>query len=222
MANGKTVAVLLGRYGGQYAGEAGIQLADKPVPLYQLLVLATLLSARIPAEVGVAAARELFAAGYRSPQTMNEASRQDRQDRVDALGRGHYRRYHEKTATMLGDGAGLLIGRWRGDLRHLRADADGKTAGIASLLTSFPGIGPVGASIFLREIQDIWPEVAPYVDVTMTKGARKVGLPAQSGELEELLMASGEPARLAAALVRVALSDHAARDVVARVAREPG
>jgi hypothetical protein len=38
---------LLEQLGSTYASEAGIRLADKPAPLYQLLVLATLLSARI-------------------------------------------------------------------------------------------------------------------------------------------------------------------------------
>jgi endonuclease III len=210
----KTVAVLLERHGRPYAEEAGIRLADKPGPLYQLLVLATLLSARISAEIAVAAAGELFAAGYRTPKAMIEASWQDR---VDALGRGHYRRYDERTATMLGDGAALLIDSWHGDLRHLRDEAGGRARDIADRLTGFPGIGPAGASIFLREVQDIWPDISPYVDAMMTKGARKVGLPVQSGELGETLTASGEPARLAAALVRVALSDRAAGGVVASV-----
>ncbi len=84
----QVVGVLLERYGCRYADEAGIRLADKPGSLYQLLVLATLLSARISADIAVAAARELFAAGYRSPKAMAEASWQDR---VDALGRGHYK-----------------------------------------------------------------------------------------------------------------------------------
>jgi endonuclease III len=207
----RVVTVLLDRYGRSYAADAGIRLADKPGPLYQMLVLAMLLSARVSADVAVAAARELFAAGYRSPQAMRAASWQDR---VDALGRGHYRRYDERTATMLGDGAELLIDRWHGDLRRLRAEAaDG--GDIASLLTAFPGIGPVGASIFLREVQGIWPETAPYVDAMMTKGAHKIGLPDQPAQLGEVLSASGEPARLAAALVRVALSDRAAGEVTA-------
>src|ERR1700753_2864164 len=77
---------LLERFGQTYAQEAGIRLADKPSPLYELLVLATLLSARISADIAVSAARELFAAGYRTPRAMQEASWQDR---VDALGRGH-------------------------------------------------------------------------------------------------------------------------------------
>src|SRR6266700_2975847 len=70
------VSELLARHGRLYAEDAGIKLADRPGPLYQLLVLATLLSAPIPAETAVAAARELFAAGYRSPKAMLEASGQ--------------------------------------------------------------------------------------------------------------------------------------------------
>ncbi|MEV6612241.1 hypothetical protein [Kutzneria sp. NPDC051319] len=42
-----TVKQLLDRFGATYAHEAGITLRDKPAPLYQLLILATLLSARI-------------------------------------------------------------------------------------------------------------------------------------------------------------------------------
>src|SRR5205085_9326766 len=116
------VRELLDRHGRLYAEDAGIRLADRPGPLYQLLVLANLLSAPIAAETAVAAARELFAAGYRSPKAMSEASWQDR---VDALGRGHYRRYDERTATILGDGADLLASKWHCDLRKLRDDAAG-------------------------------------------------------------------------------------------------
>jgi len=83
------------------------------------------------------------------------------QDRVDALGRSHYRRYDERTATMLGDGAALLSERWRGDLRRLRDEGGGDSSGIMPLPTEFPGIGPTGASIFLREAQHFWPSVVP-------------------------------------------------------------
>src|SRR2546429_8072677 len=151
---------LLERDGRVYVEDAGIKLADRPGPLSQLLVLATLLSAPIPAETAVAAARELFAVGYRSPKAMSEASWQDR---VDALGRGHYQRYDERTATMLGDGAELLTGKWHGDLRKLRDDADGGADGIASRLTEFPGIGPTGADIFLREVQSVWTDIRPVL-----------------------------------------------------------
>jgi hypothetical protein len=208
------VTELLDRGGSLYAEDAGIKLADRPGPLYQLLVLATLLSAPIPAETGIAAARELFAAGFRSPKAMSEASWQDR---VDALGRGHYRRYDERTATMLGDGADLLSGKWHGDLRRLRDQAGGETGAIASALTEFSGMGPTGASIFLREVQDTWPAVAPYVDAKVTSGARRVRLPYDRESVAKLLADSGQPARLAAALVRVSLSQRLASEVTAAV-----
>ena len=208
------VQELLGRGGSLYAEDAGIKLADRPGPLYQLLVLAILLSAPIPAETGIAAARELFAAGYRSPKAMSEASWQDR---VDALGRGHYRRYDERTATLLGDGADLLSGKWHGDLRRLRDQADGEASAIASMLTEFSGLGPTGASIFLREVQETWPTVAPYLDAKVTSGARRVRLPYDRESLAKLLADSGQPARLAAALVRVSLSQRLASEVTAAV-----
>ena len=197
------VRKLLQSYGRTYAQEAGIRMGDQPSPLYQLLVLATLLSKRISAGVAVAAARELFAAGYRTPAAMSGASWQDR---VDALGRGHYRRYDESTASTLGDSADQVVRQYRGDLRRLRDEANGDAKAIAKLLTEFRGIGPTGATIFLREVQEAWPSVSPYVDDRMAEGARRAGLPADRGDLAALLAGSGHPARLAAALVRLSLT----------------
>ncbi|GAA2213180.1 endonuclease [Nonomuraea monospora] len=202
-SDGAVLDALLDRFGRTYAAEADIKLSDQPKPLYQLLVLATLLSARISADVAVAAARELFAAGYGTPKGMRGASWQDR---VDALGRGHYRRYDERTATMLGDGAALIIDRWRGDLRRLRDEAGGDERRITGLLMEFPGIGPTGADIFLREVQAVWPQVAPHLDKRVLDGAAKLGLPRQARPLAELAHSGAELARLSAALVRVSRS----------------
>lgn len=213
----ETVERLLEIHGTTYAAEAGIRLKDTPSPLFRLLVLATLLSTRINAPIAVAAARELSAAGYRTPQRMRDASWQDR---VDALGRGHYRRYDESTAARLGEGAELLLDRYRGDLRRLRdapgapdatSDADGTSSnadaaadGIAQRLQEFPGIGPTGAAIFLREVQGCWPGVAPFFDDKAVAGAGRIGLPRAPNDLAGLVPALDLP-RLAAALVRVAL-----------------
>jgi len=204
------VTVLLDRFGHTYAEQAGIQLADKPSPLYELLVLATLLSARISGDVAVAAAKELFAAGYRTPQKMQQASWQDR---VDALGRGHYRRYDERTSTMLGDAATQLLERWHGDLRKLRDEAGGEPDQIHASLTEFKGIGPVGADIFLREVQAVWPHVAPYLDRRVIRGAENVGLPSNAPKLAGLVDSPSEWARLSAALVRVSLKSRAADEI---------
>ncbi len=197
-----------------YAEEAGISLADRPAPLYQLLVLVTLLSTRIRASVGMAAARELFAAGYRTPQAMEAASWQQR---VDALGRGHYRRYDERTATMLGTGARLCLDRWHGDLRRLHREAGGDRDTLRRLLIEFPGIGPTGADIFLREVQTVWPELRPYADRRTVAGAKRLGLPAATDRLAGLVD-EVDFGRLASALVRVALGEESAGQISRSVA----
>lgn len=200
---------LLDRYGRTYADEAGIRPADAPQSLYRLLVLATLLSARIRAGVAVAAAKELSAAGMRDPARMAAATWQQR---VDALGRGGYRRYDERTARQLGEGAELVRERYGGDLRRLRDRAGGDVAELRRALQEFPGIGPAGADIFLREVQSVWPEVAPYLDAKALQGAEALGLPTATGPL---LRPAGDtdPSVLAAALVRVALDKSAAATV---------
>ena len=192
---------LLDERGETYAHEAGIRLKDKPSPLYQLLVLTTLLSTRISAPIAVAAARELFHAGWRTPRAMAGAAWQDV---VDALGRAHYKRYDESTATNLGEGAELLLDHWHGDLRRLRDHADGDSGKVRELLEDFPRIGPVGAEIFCREAQGIWPELRPAFDRRALKGAQKNHLP-QDPERLGTLVASDDLPRLAAALVRSTL-----------------
>lgn len=196
---------LLRRRGRTYADEAGISLADRPAPLYQLLVLSTLLSARITASVAVAAAAELFATGLRTPRAMASSTWQER---VDALGRGHYRRYDERTSTMLGEGAQLCIDEWRGDLRRLHAASDDRE-GLHQMVQAFPGIGPVGADIFVREVQAVWADVRPFFDAKAVAGATAAGLPSEPDALGDLV-ASRDIARFAAALVRVGL-DHPRR-----------
>ncbi|MFA3873193.1 endonuclease [Streptomyces sp. MMCC 100] len=206
----RIVRELVGAHGQTYADEAGIRLKDTPQPLYRLLVLAHLLSARISASIAVAAARALSEAGLRDPRRMADAAWQER---VDALGRGGYRRYDERTATQLGEAAELLTERWGGDLRKLRDEADGDVSQVRRLLQEFPGVGPTGADIFLREAQQVWPEAAPYLDRKALQGAERLGLP---GDPDRLLALAGkaEPAVLAAALVRAAVDKEVAEDTL--------
>jgi hypothetical protein len=84
---------------------------------------------------------------------------------------------------------------------------------LTELLTEFPGIGPAGASIFLREVQDVWPGVAPYLDEKVLDGARAVGLPDDPKAVADLADGPGKLVRLAAALVRVSLSERDAAEV---------
>ncbi|MFI8214997.1 endonuclease [Streptomyces sp. NPDC085932] len=208
----RVVHALLDAHGRTFADEAGIPLRDAPQPLYRLLVLSHLLSARIRGSIALATARALHEAGLRDPRRMAAATWQDR---VDALGRGGYRRYDERTATQLGDGAQLLTERWGGDLRRLRREADGEVRQLRRLLQEFPGIGPAGADIFLREAQQVWPEAAPYLDAKALQGADRLNLPRAPKRLAALAGDTGTAA-LAAALVRAAVDRQVAEDTLRR------
>jgi hypothetical protein len=209
MAHKDIVRRLLDRAGRTYAEAAGIAVADKPAPLYRLLVLSMLLSTRIKADIAVDAAKELQKAKLGTPRSMLDATWQDR---VDALGRAHYKRYDEQTATALGDGAKLLLERYAGDLRKLRKEAGREPTEIKQRLTEFPRLGPVGADIFCREAQAVWPELRPYLDGKALQGAERIGLPADSKRLTNLVE-DEELATLAAALVRVALDAKLAKSL---------
>ncbi|MYT30351.1 MULTISPECIES: hypothetical protein [unclassified Streptomyces] len=203
------VSELLSDHGRTFAEEAGITLRDKPAPLYQLLVLTVLCSIRIKAEIATDAARELFTAGWRTPRAMADSAWQDR---VDALGRAHYVRYDESTATALAKGADLVLDRWHGDLRRMREEADGDRAKLRELLREVPRIGPVGADIFCREAQAVWPSLRPYFDERACATAKELGLPHTPRGLGDLVPPK-DHARLAAALTRIGLSKQAVREL---------
>ncbi|TLS48057.1 endonuclease [Streptomyces montanus] len=208
----RIVEALVSEHGTTFAEEAGITLRNTPQPLYRTMVMACLLSARIRGSVAVATTRALYEAGLRDPRRMGDASWQER---VDALGEGGYRRYDERTATQLGDGAELLTERWGGDLRRMRDTADGDLDELRSLLREIPGLGPAGVDIFLREVQRVWSEVAPYLDAKALQGAERLGLPKDPDRLVKLAGGT-EPVVLAAALVRAALDKKVVEECLRR------
>lgn len=192
---------LLDRAGRTYAEEARITLKDTPKPLFQLLVLSTLLSSRISADIATRVARELFVAGWRTPDTMEAAPRAEV---IAALQRGRYTRYDESTATRLRKMAHRVTAEYRGDLRELAQRSDHDAGAAARLLEEFDGIGPVGAEIFLREVQDTWTWLRPHLDDRALDGAETLHLPRDRGGLGALAGTRGT-APLAAALVRVTI-----------------
>jgi hypothetical protein len=134
------------------------------------------------------------------------------QQRVRVLGDAGYRRFDERTATMLGNGAQLVLDSWAGDLRRLHTEAGGDVQALRRGLQSVPGIGPVGSAIFCREVQGVWPDLAPFVDERVRRGAEALGLPTDPAGLAALVDSEDLPA-LAAACVRASLDD----DVAVRV-----
>ena len=87
------------------------------------------------------------------------------------------------------------------DLRRMRPSGPNAADDLAEVVASFPRIGPTGAGIFCREVQDVWPEVGPYFDERALKAAHRLGLPTDPGQLAALAP-KGKVATLAAALVR--------------------
>ncbi|MCD2188498.1 endonuclease [Actinomycetospora soli] len=210
MSHTQTAARLLKDAGETFAAEAGITLDDKPAPLYRLLVLTVLLSSRVQAKLGTRACAELVDSDLGTPDKMRAATHQqvhDALDRAKFLSK-------DQTADALVDGAALVADRWSGDLRRLRTEADGDADRLAELLREVPRLGPVGADIFLREVQAVWPEFRPHLDGKATDGARAVGLPTDPDALAGLVD-EADLARFAAALVRAALDDEVAGRVSA-------
>lgn len=195
---------LLDRHGQTYAAEAGIHLRDTPSPLFELLVLCSLLSVNLSAHLGVRAARALVGAGLHTAREMADTSEHDR---WQVLADARYLR-KEQTASRLGTIAQQALDSYRGDLRRLRDAADGDGTRIRDLLQDFTGIGPVGADIFCREVQAVWPSLRPWADDRVTAAAAKLGLPGDAAGLAELA-GTDDLSVLGAALVRSDLEDDA-------------
>ncbi len=205
----RLVQRLLKEAGTTYAEEAGIRINDKPMPLFQLLVLCMLASKPIDATTAMRAASELFSAGLRTPKAVLAS---DRPSMITAFDRAHYVRYDESSAARLTDIAARVQHDYAGDLRDIAARSKHSIEAATRMLKQFKGIGDTGADIYLRDVQDVWTWVRPYFDDRATAAAEALGLPTDPDKLSAL--APRANARLAAALVRSALDD----DVRQRVA----
>lgn len=211
----RIVEALVARHGRTYADEAGISIRDNPAPLFQLLVLSLLLSARIRADAAMAGFRGLVDTGWTTPAKLAASTWEQRTKTLNESG---YARYDESTATMLGDTVDLLLDRYYGDLRQLRDHADHDPDAERRLLQQFSGIGEVGAAIFSREVQIVWDEMYPFADPRALAAADRLGL---GGNLPDLIRNTNDAAHftlVVAALVRCDLAgDHA--DIVATARR---
>ena len=192
---------VLSRHGTTFAEDAGIELADSPAPLFQLLVLAELLSARIGAGIAVAAAVELTRARLDDPARRcatpgGPRSSPPSAGPATAATTSAPPRNCGTWPSSSWTGTAAICGVWprRRTATSGRADR---------LIQEVKGIGPTGAAVFLREVQGVWPWVRPYLDDRARAGARRVGLPDDGDRLAELVPPD-DLARFAAALVRVA------------------
>jgi hypothetical protein len=206
------VSALLRLYDRTFAEDLGINAKEnEPSPLFCLLVSALLFSTRIGHNIALKSARILFERGWTTPERMAATTWEQR---VRALDEGGYARYDERTSTMLGETAQMLIDLYQGDLRNLRATAKADPALERKLLDQFKGVGEVGVNIFFREAQLAWPELFPFADPKALAGAKTLGLPADAARLAAIVRGRQKFARLVSALVRVQL-EHKQDDVLA-------
>jgi len=197
------IKTLLTHYGRTFAEDLGIDAAaNEPSSLFCLLVSALLFSTRISHNVAQRTARVLFDRGWTTPEKMAAATWEQR---VEALDEGGYVRYDERTSTMLGKMAQLLVNSYQGDLRRLRDAAGRDPAQERRLLDEFKGIGEVAVNIFFREAQVAWPELYPFADARTLACAKALGLPADAKRLAALVDGRRQFVRLVAAMIRVDL-----------------
>ncbi len=198
------VAALLERHGRTFAEEIGIDLSrNTPSPLFRWLCASILFSARIGAKQAISAARALTDTGWTTAEKMAASSWEER---TRVLNRSGYARYDESTSRMLGDVAVIMRDRYQGDLRRLREQAGEAPDEERRLLKDFKGIGDVGADIFMREVQVVWPELYPFSDKKAIAAAKRLGLADDAASLAQLVDREDYP-RLLAALVRTDLAD---------------
>ncbi|HLI86134.1 MAG TPA: hypothetical protein VKV17_19615 [Bryobacteraceae bacterium] len=190
------------------AEEIGIDVAANDAEnLFCLLIGALLLSARIGHELAMKSARALFARGWTTPRKMAKTTWEQR---VKALDEGGYARYDERTSTMLGETSQMVLEKYDGDLRNLRQAARagrGRPDPLRErkLLKEFKGIGDVGADIFFRQAQLVWPELYPFADDRVLETAGAVRLPEDAAKLARLVRRKRDFVRLVDGLMTMRL-----------------
>jgi hypothetical protein len=199
----RMAAALLDRHGQTYCEELGIPIdTNSPSALFCWLCAALLFSARISAGLALRGMRALIDEGWTTPEQMEKAGWSKR---TSVLNRAGYARYDERTSTMLGEAAQLLLRKYDGDLRRLREQAGRAVGAERRLLKEFKGIGGVGADIFCREVQTAWRELYPFADARALAAAATLALAHDVDTLARLFPPRNFP-RLVTALVRTALA----------------
>lgn len=195
----ETISRLFEVCGRTYADELKIRVErNTPSEWFKLLVYVLLSSRRIGKQLSMRATREVFKAGWITPDRMAKTTWEQR---VEVLDRARYVRYDYSTATYLGDTTNLVLAKYKGDLRKLREIAECQPDRERQLLKEFKGIGDVGCDIFFREAQAVWDELYPFADRRALQAAEQLGLGAGPSDLAKL--ASGKDfVRLVGALAR--------------------
>jgi endonuclease III len=174
MATREEIRKLVVELGEPYSQMLGIDLRNGGDPAYFRWFLAAFLYAKPIREESATKTYQVFEAhGLTTPAAIENAG----WDRlVELLGEGGYRRYDESTASRL-----LAISD------HLRKEYDGKLSRLYEtskdgidlerhIRELGKGIGPVTVSVFLRDMQQVWPKADPQPVPDVERAAAELGI----------------------------------------------
>jgi len=191
---------LIEKYGGLYSKALGINLKGaRESEVFKWFLASILFGARINEEKAFSTYREFKRVRVLSPDAIQRAGWDGL---VGILDNGGYVRYDFSTATDLLECVKTLKEKYGGKLSRLCAQAENHEELVAKLL-EFRGVGPVTASIFLRELRGEreWRKAKPMPTQLVFLAARKLGIKNVKKTLEEL--PPRESIALETALVRV-------------------
>jgi hypothetical protein len=198
--------VLIGRLGGRFSAELGIDVDAGDAEVDKWFVAATLFGTRISTTVAERAFRVLDERGI---SRITQASERTWNELVELLDAAGYVRYDFRTATRLQDLATAVRDRWGGSAAEIGRRLTDPDA-LSAALDDLPGWGPVTVGLFLPELRGVWPGARLPLDRRAAEAALHLGwLTATDGALEQvgtIAVRAGFDARdLDAALVRLAL-----------------
>ncbi|HTX44339.1 MAG TPA: hypothetical protein VMC61_06375 [Methanocella sp.] len=167
------VRELVKEYGEPYSRMLGIDLR-KGDPAYVKWLLASILYAKPIREEAATKTYKIFQAhGLTDARSIVDAG----WDRLVALlDEGGYTRYDFSTADRLLETFGNLLREYDGSLRRLYDSSPDSEALERRLMGLGKGVGPVTVSIFLRDMQAVWPGARPKSTPRMIKAARALGI----------------------------------------------
>jgi endonuclease III len=126
--------------------------ANNEREIFKWFLACFLMGKRIQQEIARKAYEEFIKAGKDTPQKLLNA---DWQELVDILGKGHYVRYDESTASNIHDWARHLKDHYGGKLTQVYKQSDNQRD-LERRLQEFKGVGPKTTQIFMRDMADIW------------------------------------------------------------------
>ena len=219
-ATAELARAVVGRFGGRYSSELGIDLDSGEAEVERWFIASTLFGTRISASVAERAYTQLDRAGIRR---IADAADRQWEELVALLDAGGYARYDYRTATRLQMLAQVVAERYEGAVSEIGRRFTSPAA-LAAALEALPGWGPVTTGLFLRELRGVWPGARPPLDPRAADAARHLGLlPGQDDDELEWISRLAEQAHcderdLEAGLVRLALDHRRVGDCPGRLA----